>query len=211
MLCAATTPQQREDQMWIHWSKSYLAASVLDEWEQYRNRENVGGLPTLDQFKQFLHYKSRVHKRSIKIKVVQRPTNEKERRNISESATKSGNSGNRGKPYDKRKSTSTNAQSDSFGFGPAPACIMTGCNSIHYLGQCESFKQLKLADRLEIVKAHQLCRCCLMAGHMAAVCKRRGCSNCRDSKVKHHYHLCTKNAASGSAKKDPTKAAQTAQ
>lgn len=190
MLCSVTTSQQREDQMWIHWAKAHLAASVLDEWEQYRNREKVGGLPTLEEFKQFLHYKSRVHKG---------------RRGTSELTAKSGAASDRIDLDDPSENESddlseshepSDCDSDdteeSYRLDSASACIMDGCQRTHHLERCQEFEKLTLADKFRMVKRHQLCRCCLTTGHIAVECNRRSCRNCPDGRHKHHFCLCMK-------------------
>lgn len=208
MLRSATTPKVLEDQLWIHYAQSHLSTSILDAWEQYRTQQTTDGLPTLEQFKQFLYHKTRVHVNTPKTATaaVAKPAaaGKGDHKSRDQSAKTTVGS-QRNKPYD-RKSNQDSGQKEQFGFGPAPACIMTGCDLVHYLGQCPNFKQLTLADKWEIVKEHQLCRCCLMAGHQTAQCKKRGCSDCPEAKFKHHFHLCSKGKGD-STKKESAKTA----
>lgn len=53
-----------EEQMFIHYATWRMAPSTRDAWEQYRNRDKAGGLVSLDEMKQFLHFKTRVHTRA---------------------------------------------------------------------------------------------------------------------------------------------------
>lgn len=100
-----------------------------------------------------------------------------------------GSGNNRFRPYDSGKREIKKSTNDSFGFGPPTRCVMNGCNQTHYLGQCQLFARLTFADQLDVVREHQLCRCCC---HMAAICKRTGCANCPGDKIRHHFRLCTK-------------------
>lgn len=193
------------NQVWIHFAKRRLPATTLDAWEQYRNQNRPTALPTLEQFIRFLEWRAR-GRREFESEIspaVQ--TSDKSKRSPQEGSSKGSLTNQRSKPYDRQKSTRDKAQGDSFGFGPAPACIMTDCEQVHYLGQCPNFKRLTLADKLEVVKEHKLCRCCLMEGHMSAICKRRGCSNCPEAKFKHHFLLCTKQMKIDQARKEMAK------
>lgn len=184
-LLSMTTPQVLEEQMFMHYATRRMAPTTRDAWEQYRNREKTTGLTSLDEMKQFLYHKTRMHIQSSASPVPQKSSNVK-------SASKGNSISHNAKPYERNRSTRDEGRPDSFGFGPPSACIMTGCGLTHYLGQCMNFRRLTFADRLEVVKENQLCRCCLMTGHMASICKKRGCSNCPDAKYKHHYFLCSK-------------------
>lgn len=53
------TPEALWDQMWIHYGKQRLPKQTLDSWEQYRNREGMAKLPTLNEFKRFLEVKAK--------------------------------------------------------------------------------------------------------------------------------------------------------
>lgn len=85
---------------------------------------------------------------------------------------------------------------------------MTGCGQVHYIGQCHTFRRLAFSNKLAVVEESRLCRCCLMAGHMSAVCKKRGCSNCSDVRLGHHFHLCSKNVKNVPADRETPKPAQ---
>lgn len=208
-LHAMATPQVLEEQLFIHYATRRMAPSTQDAWEQYRNRERVVGLTGIEEMKQFLHYKTRMHTQQSNLD--SKVQAEKRVRPPHNGAVRSTSSNQRGKPYDRNASTREAGKSDSYGFGPPTSCIMTGCDQVHYLGQCPVFRRLSFADRLEIVKENRLCRCCLMTGHMSAVCKKRGCSNCPDARFKHHYHLCSKTVKNEPPKKEWPKPVQTTQ
>lgn len=137
-----------------------------------------------------------MHTRPAMAKLALKSMNDHGKRTGRGGAPKGNTSNYRAKPYDRQRPTNDNSKRDSHGFGPPTECIMTGCSSVHYLGQCQEFRRLSFADKLAVVKEHKLCRCCLMIGHMSATCKKRGCSNCPDAKYKHHFHLCSKNIKS---------------
>lgn len=198
------TPQQLEEQLFIHYATARMAPATQDAWEQFRNRDKSSGLTSLDEMKQFLHHKTRMHTRAVKAKVGPSPRSADDRgkRSNHEGASKTATGNSRAKPYDRNKPSNDGDKRDSHGFGPPSACIMNDCDQVHYLGQCQAFRNLTIAEKMTVVKEHQLCRCCLMAGHMSTTCKKRGCSNCPDAKIKHHYHLCSKNVKSESTKKE---------
>ncbi|GFS88386.1 DUF1758 domain-containing protein [Nephila pilipes] len=60
------------------------------------------------------------------------------------------------------------------------------CNLIHPIYHCEKFKEMKLADRLEIVKRFKLCYSCLNS-HLNFNCASNGV--CRVCKKKSHHTL----------------------
>lgn len=47
------------DQICIHFARQRLPRSTLDAWEQFRNRKEKNGMPTLEEFKEFLDSKAR--------------------------------------------------------------------------------------------------------------------------------------------------------
>lgn len=49
-------------------------------------------------------------------------------------------------------------------------CVM--CREDHRLWYCQSFKDLKPFDRLQVVRKHNLCENCLLSGHKAAFCRK---------------------------------------
>lgn len=192
-LLAISTQPILWDQMWIHFAKQRLPRRTLDAWEQYRNQQRLGSMPTLDEFKQFLDSKSKARREfENEETIVPRATNERGKRESRDGRQKRGPINNRFKPYKKAAPERSSSNRESHGYGPPKACVMTGCTQVHYLGQCQEFAKLSYADKMEVVKQHHLCRCCLMAGHMATICKRYGCSKCPDSKFKHHFRLCQK-------------------
>lgn len=190
------------DQIWIHHGKQRLPSSTLDAWEQYRNQRLSATLPTLKEFKLFLESKSKARRESEHVNALvphHKPTSVK--REDKDRRSQANSSGSRYKPYDRTRVEGKRAAGDSFGYGPPKQCIMTGCDQTHYLGQCQQFSKLSLAERMTIVREHRLCRCCLLAGHMSSSCRRTGCSKCPEDKLKHHFRLCSKPMQ---AKQDPS-------
>lgn len=207
-LQAITTPAVLADQIWIHFAKQRLPNSTLDAWEQYRNRERTTALPTLDEFKQFLDLKSKARREfESKSTIVQTATN-KLRQQQSDVSAKGNPFGNRPKPYDRPKKESGSTKNDSHGFDPPSACIMSGCDLTHYLGQCMVYRKLTYDERQQIVKDHRLCRCCLTEGHMTNTCQRLGCRECPEIKIKHHWLLCAKANRSSASANDSSRSAQ---
>lgn len=204
-LKSMTTRKVLEEQLFIHYATWRMAPATRDAWEQYRNREKVGGLPSLDDMKQFLHYKTRVHIQPSRSNVAPKTSTDKGKRSTHNGTSADTSRNQRFKPYDRTKSSSGTPRPDKPGFGPPPDCLMTGCGQTHYLGLCPKFQQVKFSDRMEIVKEHNLCRCCLMVDHTARDCGRRGCAKCPDAKSKHHYFLCMKTHQDGPMKKEATK------
>lgn len=98
------------------------------------------------------------------------------------------------KSFDKPRYRNSGSRNNAHGFGPPPTCLMPKCTKTHYLGQCSEFAKLNFAGKLEVVREHRLCRCCLMTGHMAITCKRSGCNKCPEAKIRHHFRLCAKSA-----------------
>ena len=99
-----------------------------------------------------------------------------------------GNTGDKTKSTtnrDKPKTTSFAATTDSPTKGK-PSCPLK--DGEHKLWQCESFKNIKLAERYDAVKKCNLCFSCLSSGHRIGQCKsnrlcgKNGCS-------KHHNRL----------------------
>lgn len=195
------------DQIWIHFAKQRLPATTLDAWEQYRNRERSTALPTLEEFKNFLDSKAKARREFESKNELVPQAMEKLRNQPQDGKMKDTSGANRFKPYDRNRKGSGPSQANSHGFAPPAACIMTGCEAVHYLGQCPQFIKLNFEQRQKIVKDHQRCRCCLGEGHMAATCRRRGCSKCPEAKSKHHYWLCTKTHRGNQSANDSNQAA----
>lgn len=195
-LQAMMTQQVLEEQKFIHAATTRMSPGARDEWKRYQGHEENGGPTSIDELNQFLQHGARVHTQPARTKLGQKSTNDRGERSNHDDASKC-NSNYRSRPYDRQKSTVECSRRESHGFGPPPACVMTKCNLVHYLGQCAEYRRLTFADRLAVVRDHKLCRCCLMSGHMAATCKKRGCSNCPEVKNKHHFHLCPKNTQAG--------------
>lgn len=202
---AITTPDILIDQIWIHFAKQRLPGTTLDAWEQHRNRDRATALPKLDEFKQFLDSKSKARREFESKNALVPQAAEKQQNQSQDGKAKSTSAGNRFKPYDKPKKEQGVQQAESHGFAPPSAYIMAGCDLVHYLGQCSQFKKLNYGERQQIVKDHQLCRCCLGVGHMANMCRRRGCSECPDAKIKHHYWLCSKPNRGGQSANDSSR------
>lgn len=182
------------DQIWIHHAKQRLPASALDAWEQYRNQNQPSTLPTLEFFKQFLDSKAKARREfEHESTLVPQEKSSAAKHDNKERRAQSGTGGTRFKPYDTSRRDNRKPSSESFGHAPPTLCVMSGCEQTHYLGQCQQFEKLSFADKMDVVREHQLCRCCLIKGHMALNCKRRGCAKCPDGKFKHHFRLCTKN------------------
>lgn len=199
-LYSITTPSVLMDQIWIHHAKQRLPASALDAWEQYRNQKQPTTLPSLEFFKQFLDSKAKA-RREFEHESTLVPHEESNTVRHDQPKREYQSDRNRLEPHDTATHEGGRPISESFGYAPPTLCIMAGCNQTHYLGQCQQFRQLTFADKMDIVRDNQLCQCCLMEGHMALNCKRHGCIKCPDEKSKHHFRLCTKNVQS---KQDPS-------
>lgn len=190
------------DQLCIHFAKQRLPRATLDAWEQFRNRKEKNGMPSLEEFKVFLDTKARGRR-------------EREDESAAPASTpapgksKSGASGHdvRSRPYDKyggryhnqdeQRGMQHQGRSAAPGTGPPSTCLMPKCGQTHFLGQCDSFRALSLNQRLDMVRSHRLCRCCLGQGHMAYACARPACAKCPDDKIKHHFRLCPKTTMNG--------------
>lgn len=180
-------PKVLWDQMWIHLAKQRLPKYTLDAWEQFRNRNGGSQMPTLETFRQFLDTKAKGRREFEQEEVTSQKSN------FAKSKHEAG--GHRFRPYDRqnnsRYSNSAPKPGASTSFGPTK-CLMTGCELVHYLGQCELFRKLTLEERIAFMGKHRLCRCCLQAGHMATTCRYATCAKCPDSAYKHHFRLCKK-------------------
>ena len=107
------------------------------------------------------------------------------------------------KQRDKRRNVTTlatnvdGAGSSAAGQDAASTCASTSTNHNqrkacaycerpgHYISVCYKFKKLGLVEKREVVKKHNLCFCCLRAGHGSGTCDKV-CPKCSK---KHHYHL----------------------
>lgn len=181
------------DQMWIHHAKQRLPASTLDAWEQFRNQQRLTTLPTFEDFRLFVDSKAKARREfEYEDTLVPREKSSTAKHEFRERRSQVSSGSNRFKPYDKVKPEPRKSANESFGHAPPTQCIMTNCDQIHYLGQCQEFQKLSFADKMDVVREHRLCRCCLATGHMALNCKRSSCTKCPGDKNKHHFRLCTK-------------------
>lgn len=191
-----TTPEALDDQIWIHHGKQRLPRRTLDAWEQYRNQYHPRDLPTLKDFFAFLDSKAKARREfEHQSSLVKFDGSHKTKGDSRDAKSKSTASQSRFKPYDKNvknQSTMGSTNDRSYGFSSPTTCIMPSCGQVHYLGQCRLFSALSINDKLKVVKDHNLCRCCLVPGHMASKCQRSGCSKCPDQRPQHHFRLCPK-------------------
>ncbi|XP_055604159.1 uncharacterized protein LOC129752396 [Uranotaenia lowii] len=67
-------------------------------------------------------------------------------------------------------------------------CII--CSENHPLYKCSQFSHMKIEDKEQEVRRHQLCRNCLRKGHMSRNCPST--STCRKCNGHHHTQLCFK-------------------
>lgn len=188
------------DQLWIHYAKQRLPRFTLDSWEQHRNRNGNTELPTLKNFIEFLDVKAKGRREfELESEMINLTSTSHQKSSVEHGR-------NRFKPYDKRDKGNKNKKTEPRSGGPT-RCIMPGCSQVHYLGQCELFRKLTLQERLELTRKQQLCRCCLLKGHMAISCSRDGCSKCPEDRFKHHFRLCPKtvgyNKANNNIKEPP--------
>lgn len=187
-------PRTILEQWYIHHVVRRLGPKAADDWNSHRNQRFPGALPTLADCRAFLESRSkgrRVNPLSGSTGPMA-PANNHDRRGGK--AHIGGNRDTRQQPYSKPTSAPSKERSQGYGQGAPGKCIMIGCNEVHYLGQCPLFARLSLRERTDIVSQHDLCRCCLMAGHRAHQCQRRNCSHCPpDAKSKHHFRLCQQN------------------
>lgn len=195
-LRAQTTPAMLDDQIWIHHGKQRLPRCTLDAWEQHRNQHHSGVLPTLDDFFKFLDSKAKARREfEHQSPLVKVDGSHNVKGEAKDAKAKGSSSQSRFKPYDKNlknQSTMGSTNDRVFGFSSPTTCIMPNCGQLHYLGQCRLFSALSMTDRLRVVKENNLCRCCLVSGHMASKCQRKGCAKCPDQKPQHHFRLCPK-------------------
>lgn len=71
--------------------------------------------------------------------------------------------------------------------GSKPACPM--CKNLHWLSQCDKFKEKSVDDRRSFVRANSLCDNCLVSGHYARSCEKKSFCKVADCKLKHSTFL----------------------
>lgn len=178
------------DQMKIQQIKERLPQDTVDAWEHFRSQHHAEELPTFNILRNFLETRAKARLEAEDDVVVKRETTyEMHSRSKSAPASSDHQSSNRNRDGGAR---GVKASKYDFGYEPPTQCIMTGCKQAHFLAFCPAFLKLSRTDRMEVVKEHRLCRCCLMAGHMSSACKRSGCRECPDAKPKHHHRICSK-------------------
>lgn len=71
------------------------------------------------------------------------------------------------------------------------------CSELHFIRSCNTFLQMSIPDRRNIVKQHKVCFNCLVQGHLVPDCKNRHrCQNCNKS---HHTLLHLQESSSSSS------------
>lgn len=197
-------PAELIDQMWINICKQKLPNRTLDAWEQQRN-QHLSGLPTFEQFKKFLdsRAKGKREQDNNDERPIDRSVNYSKGPNSSQ-YNRRDHGANRFQPYNR---TSSGNKSFSFGKGMnsnqlrsgqsrenvnSSVCVARGCTQRHPLFVCETFRAMKIQERLETANRARACRNCLYSGHVARECIRAGCRRCPDAAIKHHYLLCPK-------------------
>ncbi|XP_044182749.1 uncharacterized protein LOC114952001 [Acropora millepora] len=72
------------------------------------------------------------------------------------------------------------------------------CKSNHWLSQCNNFKEKSLAARWQFVTSRGLCANCLVAGHLANSCPKKGFCRVTGCNGKHSSYLHPKSQVPGS-------------
>ena len=72
------------------------------------------------------------------------------------------------------------------------------CKSNHWLSQCNNFKEKSLAARWQFVTSRALCANCLVAGHLANSCPKKGFCRVTGCNGKHSSYLHPKGQVPGS-------------
>ena len=70
---------------------------------------------------------------------------------------------------------------------PANSC--PACKSPHDLPSCESFGELTVGDRINLVRSERFCLCCLRPGNGIKLCRSQSECGFADCSAKHHTKL----------------------
>lgn len=167
-LAGLMTPEEAYQLKWIFDTSLRLPETAMEAWEVHRCSRADRQLPTFQQFLDFLKSRARA-KEALSSFYKQQPN---------ASSTRKAN---------KHKLNRFRDQS----YAPQP-CIMPGCRRVHYLGTCDAFKALNMAQRLLQIRNANICRSCLLPGHFFTNCRRPGCHKCPEAKYKHHVTICPK-------------------
>lgn len=180
-LSAVVSAKEREEQMWIFMLKQKMPRATCEAWEAFRNNRTWNNqLPPLASFLEFLNTRAKGKRELEYGDSTMTPEPKRD--------PKTKNGGSQSQTKTKPTSGDRPSQPKSSSYGPR-ACVMPQCNQTHYLGQCEAFKKLNMSRRLDKIKEHTLCRCCLLPGHFSNNCKRESCPG---AKGKHHHLVCPK-------------------
>lgn len=156
-------PTDHWDTIIIFMITSKLDNNTLIKWEEQRN--NLGDIPTFDEFKSFLIDRAYV------LETTQNMSQDKFTKFSHNNSHSSFNNNNNKNNFNSKVFTVTN-QNNNTSF----ICII--CSQNHKIYDCATFKGKSIPDRLADVTKFRLCSNCLRQGHPLSQCRMGPCKQC---------------------------------